>query len=181
MPFRSNDLKNDLVRLELLVPEHFDELYAVASDYRIWEQHPEKNRHELEVFKKYFQSAQNAAAAYVIRDRVTSKIIGSSRFYQHNQFFKSIAIGYTFLAVEYWGGIYNRAVKQLMINHAFSLDIEHIIFHVGKYNFRSQKAVLKLGAKLFGESEFESTSNNPVNLEFRLSREDWEKHNKLYE
>ncbi len=180
MPFKSNNLRNDLVRLELLTPEHFDELYAVASDYRIWEQHPEKNRHELEVFKRYFKSALSSLAAYVVRDRVTSQVIGCSRFYQHNQFLRAVSIGYTFLACDYWGGIYNHAVKQLMINLAFD-HVDTVVFHVGKYNFRSQKSVLKLGAKLYGESEFESTNNHPVNLEFRLNKEDWSKHDKLYE
>jgi hypothetical protein len=180
MPFKSKNLKNDLVRLELITPEHFDELYAAASDYRIWEQHPENNRHELAVFKNYFKSALNSLAAYVVYDRVTSRVIGCSRFYQYNQFLSSVAIGYTFLICEYWGGIYNHAVKQLMINLAFD-HVDTVVFHVGKFNYRSQKSVLKLGAKLYGESEFESSSNHPVNLEFRLKKDDWDKYDKLYE
>ena len=65
--------------------------------------------------------------------------------YDFNENEKSVAIGYTFIDRKYWATPYNRALKNLMVNYAFQ-SIETIIFHVGDTNFRSQKAVEKLGA-----------------------------------
>ena len=58
---------------------------------------------------------------------------------------KSIAIGFTFLARDHWGATYNRALKSLMMGHAFKF-VNTVIFHIGVNNIRSQKAIEKLGA-----------------------------------
>ncbi len=54
-------------------------------------------------------------------------------------------IGWTFLARKYWGGLYNRELKDLMLAHAFRF-VETVVFYVGENNIRSQKATEKIGA-----------------------------------
>jgi hypothetical protein len=51
MNLQPNHLSNHLIRLEPLQPMHFNELYAAASDPLIWEQHPNPNRYQKEVFE----------------------------------------------------------------------------------------------------------------------------------
>jgi N-acetyltransferase len=58
-------------------------------------------------------------------------------------------IDWTFLARSYWGGIYNREIKQLMLNHAFKF-VNSITFITGKQNLRSQKAMEKIGGVRMG-------------------------------
>jgi RimJ/RimL family protein N-acetyltransferase len=53
-------------------------------------------------------------------------------------------IGWSFLSRKYWGGTYNKAMKTLMIEHAFQ-SIHKVVFYIGTENVRSQKAVEKLG------------------------------------
>ena len=77
-------------------------------------------------------------------DAATGAIIGSSRYYDYNAAEKTIAIGYTFLAARYWGGTYNRALKKLMLQHAFTY-VDAVLFHVGTTNLRSIKALEKMG------------------------------------
>jgi len=50
-------LKGDLVELRPLILEDWDELFAVASDPLIWEQHPESDRYKPDVFKIFFREA----------------------------------------------------------------------------------------------------------------------------
>src|SRR5205085_12535866 len=50
-------LRGALVTLEPLRPEHLEELYAVASDPLIWEQHPMHDRWKRGVFEKFFEGA----------------------------------------------------------------------------------------------------------------------------
>ena len=54
-------------------------------------------------------------------------------------------MGWTFLEREFWGGTYNRELKQLMLEHAFRF-VDRVLFVVGEQNFRSQKALAKIGA-----------------------------------
>jgi RimJ/RimL family protein N-acetyltransferase len=150
MNLQPNHLSNHLIRLEPLQPIHFDELYAAASDPLIWEQHPNPNRYQKEVFGSFFEGAINSCGAFIIRNADTGKALGSSRFYDYSRINDVIKIGYTFFSRDCWGKGINKEVKTLMLNYAF-IYVERVIFHVGASNIRSQNAMLQLGAKKIGE------------------------------
>jgi RimJ/RimL family protein N-acetyltransferase len=137
-------LVGDLLELRPLRPEDWDDLFAVASDPMIWEQHPSHDRYKEEVFKGFFLEALESHGALVAVDRKTQKIIGSSRYFEHEPGKSEIEIGWTFLARSHWGGKYNREMKCLMLGHAFRF-VESVIFLVGSTNFRSQKALENIG------------------------------------
>jgi len=138
-------LKGELIDLRPLKPDDWKELFAVASDPFIWEQHPESDRHLEDVFKIFFSDALESRGAFVILDRMTQQIIGSTRFYGYDPEKSEIEIGWTFLARKYWGGRYNAEMKRLLLNHAFKF-VENVVFFVGEDNVRSQKAMEKVGA-----------------------------------
>lgn len=138
-------LKAELIELRPLAPGDWDELFAVASDPLIWEQHPERDRYKDEVFKVFFREALESGGAFVVIDRKTQQIIGSTRFYGYDPEKSEIEIGWTFLGRKYWGGRHNREMKDLLLAHAFQF-VENVVFFVGEKNFRSQKAMEKIGA-----------------------------------
>ena len=82
--------------------------------------------------------------AFVIIDKKTQQIIGSTRFHGYDPTKSEIEIGWTFLARNYWGGRYNRELKDLMLAHAFKF-VENVMFLVGQTNIRSQRATEKIG------------------------------------
>ena len=146
MPFDLQPyLKGELVELRPLKAEDWDELFAVASDPLIWEQHPESNRYKKEVFTAFFKEALESGGAFVVIGRKNQQIIGSTRFYGYDPEKSEIEIGWTFLARKYWGGRYNREMKELLLAHAFKF-VERVEFFVGEHNVRSQKAMEKIGA-----------------------------------
>jgi RimJ/RimL family protein N-acetyltransferase len=146
MPFDLQPhLKGELIELRPLTPQDWDDLFAVASDPLIWEQHPESDRYKENVFKVFFRDALESGGAFVVIDKKTQEIIGSTRFYGYDPKKSEIEIGWTFLARNYWGGRYNREMKQLMLTHAFKF-VENVVFYVGEKNFRSQRAMEKIGA-----------------------------------
>ena len=138
-------LKGELIELRPLTPEDWDELFAVASDPLIWEQHPESNRYKEDVFKVFFREALESGGAFVVIDKKSQQIIGSTRFYGYDPEKSETEIGWTFLARKYWGGRYNREMKRLMLTHAFKF-VESVVFYVGEKNIRSQKAMEKIAA-----------------------------------
>ena len=140
-------LTNELVTIRPVSKADFEALYLAANDPLIWELHQNPDRYELSVFKQFFEEAIKSNAAFVIIDKVTKKIIGSSRYKISEASKEAIEIGWTFLSREYWGGIYNQSFKSLLISYAFQY-FEFITFHVDQNNLRSQKAVTKLGGVL---------------------------------
>jgi RimJ/RimL family protein N-acetyltransferase len=150
MPFDLQPiLKGELIRLRPLKPEDWDDLFAVASDALIWEQHPESDRYKEDVFRIFFQDALESGGAFVVIDNDNQQIIGSTRFYGYDPEKSEIEIGWTFLARKYWGGRHNQEMKRLMLAHAFKF-VENVVFYVGEKNIRSQKAMEKIGAIKIG-------------------------------
>jgi len=147
MPFDLQPtLTGKLLELRPLKRDDFDDLFRAASDPLIWEQHPERDRYKREVFQLYFDSAIESRGAFVVIDRKTEKIIGSSRYHDLKLEESEVEIGYTFLERAYWGGDYNGEMKRLMLDHAFKY-VERVVFVVGDNNLRSQKALEKIGAR----------------------------------
>ncbi len=73
MNLQPTDLKNNLVWLEPLKQAHFEELYLVASDPLIWEQHPNPDRYKLDSFTNYFKGAMESGGAFIIRDKLSGQ------------------------------------------------------------------------------------------------------------
>jgi N-acetyltransferase len=145
MPFELQPvLKGELLELRPLRAEDFHDLYAVASDPLIWEQHPNSDRYKEEVFQQFFREALESGGALIAIDAKDGHVIGSSRFHGYDEGKSEIEIGWTFLARSYWGGIYNGEMKHLMLRHAFRF-VNSVIFVIGPQNYRSQRAVEKIG------------------------------------
>jgi RimJ/RimL family protein N-acetyltransferase len=145
-------LVGELLDLRPLRPEHWEELFAVASDPMIWEQHPARDRYQENVFKEFFQGALDSGGAFVAIDKTTQKIVGSSRYFGYDPAKREIEIGWTFLARSHWGGRYNGEMKRLMLDHAFQF-VDSVIFVVGLTNLRSQRAVERIGGVKRGRRE----------------------------
>jgi RimJ/RimL family protein N-acetyltransferase len=137
-------LKGELLELRPVRPEEFGDLYAVACDPLIWEQHPASDRYKEHVFQQFFRDALESRGAFTAIDRKDGRVIGSSRYHGYDEEKSAIEIGWTFLARSHWGGVYNREMKQLMLRHAFQF-VDTVVFLVGAQNLRSQKAMEKIG------------------------------------
>jgi N-acetyltransferase len=166
-------LQGERLHLRPLQPEDFEPLFAAAKDPRIWEQHPEPDRHLREVFQRYFDGGLASRGALVAIDRGSGRMIGSSRFHDLKPEDGEVEIGYTFLERAYWGGAHNGELKRLMLDHAFRF-VKRVVFVIGETNLRSQKAIEKIGASLQGRVERLDRNGGPrPNLIFGISREDW--------
>ena len=126
-----------LLTLHPLKQEDFEDLYQAASDPQIWTQHPKSNRHERAAFNVFFDEAMKTMGALVVIENSSKKIIGSSRYYNYDPKASEITIGATFLERKYWGGVFNKEMKKLMISHALEF-VDTIEFHLGSENQRSQ-------------------------------------------
>jgi len=167
MPFDLQPtLHGTLLELRPLRPDDWGPLFAVASDPLIWEQHPERERYKEEVFREFFRVALESRGALVAIDSSAGRIIGSSRFHGYSEAQSEIEIGWTFLARRYWGGRYNGEMKRLMLEHAFRF-VDNVVFLIGPQNYRSQRAIEKVGGMLVGSR----VANGRESLVYRIRRD----------
>src|SRR5262249_14275117 len=90
------------------------------------------------------REALESRGALIALDGKDGRVVGSSRFHGYDEEKREIEIGWTFLARSHWGGTYNREMKHLMLRHAFRF-VNSVIFLIGPHNFRSQRALEKIG------------------------------------
>lgn len=166
-------LENEKVILYPLQEEDFELLYATASDPKIWEQHPNKDRWKKEVFTTFFDGALQSKGAFKIVDKAAGNIIGSTRFYDYNGEDNSIFIGYTFYAVSCWGKGVNRSVKTMMLDYIFQF-VSKVCFYIGANNVRSQIAISRIGAEKIAEQVVTYFGEVPrLNFVYEITKEKW--------
>ena len=167
-------LENEKLIISPLDENDFEALYAVASDPKIWEQHPNKNRWQKEVFEVFFKGAVESNSAFKIIDKQTDSIAGSTRFYDYKEQDESILIGYTFYATSYWGQGINSSVKKMMLDYIFQF-VSTVYFHIGAENIRSQIAISRLNAEKVDEQVVAYYGELPMhNFVYRIERRDWQ-------
>ena len=166
-------LENQIVKLEPLSSTDFEALFSVACDPLIWEQHPNKNRYQREVFQNYFEGALASKGAYLIRDVTSNEVAGCSRYYDHDEVNSGVFIGYTFFARKHWGTGLNPSAKHLMLTHAFEC-VDSVYFHVGIQNQRSQIAMERLGAEKIREVEVAYYGEpSRINIEYVIHKKSY--------
>ncbi|MBD1426550.1 GNAT family N-acetyltransferase [Sphingobacterium arenae] len=166
-------LENEKAILYPLQDKDFEALYAVASDPKIWEQHPNKDRWKKDVFKTFFDLAMQSKGAFKIVDKTTDDIIGSTRIYNYDQQENNIFVGYTFYAIAYWGKGINRLVKATILDYTFQF-VSKVYFHIGANNIRSQVAIERIGAEKIAEEVVtypDGTSR--LNFLYEISKDRW--------
>jgi RimJ/RimL family protein N-acetyltransferase len=143
------------VRLEPLGPEHEEALGLAAADGRLSElwftSVPEPGQ-----FGAYIETALAGEKAghmlpWVVRDLARDTIVGSTRFHDIVASIDRVEIGYTWYAKRCQRTHVNTASKLLLFAHAFEgLGCKVVGLRTDNFNFASQRAIERLGAKKDG-------------------------------
>lgn len=164
-------LSGEHLLLRPLRPDDLEALWEVARDPLIWDQHPDQTRHTRAGFERFFAEAL-AGGALAVVERASGRIIGSTRFYEWDPATREVAIGYTFLAREFWGGNANLEMKRMLIEHA-APRVHAIWFHVGKDNLRSRRAMEKIGGEAALETQRPQNGEMIDFIYFRIEPARW--------
>ncbi|MEK6507530.1 GNAT family N-acetyltransferase [Myroides sp. C4067] len=142
----------DLIPLE---KEHLEELYQASADKELWRLVP-TDCSDRDIF---YDNYQNALAArekgiqypFVIIDKRTQKIVGSTRFFEIYEADKKLEIGWTWITQEYWGSVVNLECKLLLLTYCFEvLKTNRVQLKTKDTNIRSRKAIEKIGGVFEG-------------------------------
>ena len=121
------------------------------------------------MFREFFREAIESGGALIAADVRDGRIIGSSRFFGYKEATSEVEIGWSFLARSHWGGVYNGEMKQLMLRHAFQF-VNSVVFLIGPHNWRSRRAIEKIGGVLIG-SRLNGIGRESVVYE--INRREW--------
>jgi N-acetyltransferase len=143
------------VRLEPLTAAHRDGLAAGVTDGRLWELWYTVVPHPDDV-AKYIADAlagQDAGKMlpWAVRELASGTIVGCTRYHDIVAEIDRVEIGYTWYGASWQRSRVNTACKLLLLSHAFeTLGCQVVGLRTDNFNFASQKAIERLGAKKDG-------------------------------
>jgi N-acetyltransferase len=148
-------LENDLVLVRPIEMEDEQALAEVATDERIWE-HIAHTLATKEDVKQYVAEQvklidKGERLVFVVIDKMTNKIIGSTSIYDISNQHAHCEVGSTWLSPTYWRTVVNTNCKYLLLRYIFEeLQLERVQLKTDNLNERSQNAIERIGAKFEG-------------------------------
>jgi len=148
-------LESERLRLEPLSHVHLDGLLAAAADGELWNlritsvPEPQDTAAYIETALK--QHEQGNRLAFAVIDKASGKVLGSSSYHDIVPAVERLEIGFTWYAKSVQRSHVNTTVKLMLMTHAFeTLGAKLVGWRTDNFNFASQRAIERLGAKRDG-------------------------------
>ena len=148
-------LRSNGLRLEPLALAHEDGLAAAAADGQLWRlrvtsvPEPQETRAYIETALQMRE--QGNRFAFAVIDEASERVLGSTSFHDIIAAVRRVEIGYTWYARSVQRSHVNTTCKLLMLGHAFDQLGCHVVgWRTDNFNFASQRAIERLGAKKDG-------------------------------
>ncbi|MBN9405812.1 MAG: GNAT family N-acetyltransferase [Burkholderiales bacterium] len=143
------------IRLEPLAPAHEAGLRAAAADGQLWTirvtsvPEPEQTRAYIDTALQMRE--QGSRLAFAVVDEASARVLGSTSFHDILPAVQRVEIGWTWYAHSVQRSHVNTTCKLLMMGHAFdTLGCQVVGWRTDNYNFASQRAIERLGARKDG-------------------------------
>jgi N-acetyltransferase len=148
-------LRDRGIRLEPLALSHEAGLAAAAADGELWNlritsvPEPENTRAYIEAALE--GRAQGHRFAFAVVEEATGDVLGSTSYHDILPAVRRVEIGYTWYAQRVQRTHVNTTAKLLLLGHAFDTLGCHVVgWRTDNFNFASQRAIERLGAKKDG-------------------------------
>jgi len=148
-------LRQSGVRLEPLALAHEAGLAAAAADGELWRlrvtsvPEPQDTRAYIETALRMRDEGNRFA--FAVLDDATGRVLGTTSYHDILPAVKRVEIGYTWYRQSVQRTHVNTTAKLLMMGHAFDTLGCHVVgWRTDNFNFASQRAIERLGAKKDG-------------------------------
>ena len=174
-------LENEKVLLIPFESKRNIELKEIIFDEEIWKYMGMYVRNDQD-FENYIkntlqQKADGICYPFLIIDKATNKVAGSTRYGYLNHASQKCEIGWTWYGKEFQGTGLNKACKYELLDFGFEqIQFRRIQFSADLENIRSQKAIEKLGAVkegIFRNNYVDSDGNSKDDVYFSIIWEEW--------
>ena len=148
-------MRHNGVRLEPLALSHEDGLRAAAADGELWKLRitsvPEPHETRAYIETALQMRADGNRFAFAVVDDATGTVLGTTSYHDILPAVKRVEIGWTWYRKSVQRSHVNTNCKLLMMGHAFDqLGCNVVGWRTDNYNFASQRAIERLGAKKDG-------------------------------
>ena len=149
-------LEDERVKLRLLGEDDYNNLLPFALHEKDTWKFSLVGAEGEEGLKNYMSIALKAwreekEYPFIVFDKQTNEYAGSTRFYDINEDFKTLQLGYTWYGKKFRGTKLNKHCKFLLLAFAFEeLGMERIEFSADNNNERSIAAMKSIGCKVDG-------------------------------
>ena len=141
--------------LEPLALSHEEGLRQAAADGELWRirvtsvPEPQDTRTYIEAALQ--GRAEGQRFAFAVIDEASGRVLGSTSYHDILPAVRRVEIGYTWYAKSVQRSHVNTTAKLLMMGHAFEQLQCHVVgWRTDNFNFASQRAIERLGAKKDG-------------------------------
>ncbi len=181
-------LENERVLLIPFEHERRTELKEIIFEEKIWTYMGMKLETEAD-FENYLhdtlsQKANGICYPYLIIDKPTNQVAGSTRYGYLNTASEKCEIGWTWYGLAFQGTGLNKACKYELLKFGFeSIGFRRIQFSADLENKRSQRAIEKLGAKkegVFRNNYIDANGQSRTDVYFSIIQEEWGELKKEY-
>lgn len=145
-------LDGNSVRLEPLAITHCSALCEVGLDPELWKitmtliRTPEEMRNYVETALRW--QTEGTALPFVIIEKSSGKVVGSTRYGNIDKANRRLEIGWTWIARKWQRTVVNTETKYLLLSHAFeTLGCIRVEFKTDSLNQQSRNALLRIGAR----------------------------------
>lgn len=148
-------LETNNIKLQPINITHKEDLINASADGNLsdlwFTSVPTLNNIENYITKAIEDFKLDKGLAFIVIDKKTNKVIGTTRFTNATPEHRRLEIGYTWYSQTFQKTYVNSECKLLLLTHAFEeLKAIAIEFRTNWYNFPSRNAILRLGAKQDG-------------------------------
>ncbi|MCC9074276.1 GNAT family N-acetyltransferase [Flavobacterium sp. F-65] len=135
-------------------------------------------------FENYIESTIKQKEAgicypFLIIDKLTNKVAGSTRYGYLNIANQKCEIGWTWYGKAFQGTGLNKACKHELLKFGFeSIGFKRIQFSADSENLKSQRAIEKLGAQkegVFRNNYIDADGKSKDDVYYSVIQEDWDK------
>jgi len=149
------ELEGRHVLLRPMVRSDGPAIVDAASDGRLWELFytsvPDADGIETYLDTALAEKGFGRAMPFVVIEKASGIIIGATRYLRMNEDALRLEIGATFYAKRTQRTAINSETKLLLLQHAFEvLNCQCVQIRTDAFNFQSQRAIERLGAKKDG-------------------------------
>ncbi len=150
-------LVGNVVRLEPLAARHSQELFDVlGNDDEAWRwmivPTPKSVEDMSAIIDRYLDDAKSGTReSFAVVHKETRKTIGTTSFMDISHHDRTLEIGSTIYAREFWRSAVNTETKFLLLTEAFEVqNFLRVTLKTDGDNIRSQAAIVRIGAKYEG-------------------------------
>jgi len=149
-------LENDLIKLVPMNLSHLEGFRLAGNFEQVWQWMPMNRCKNETIARSWMNEAIDAMAkkeqvAFVIFDKKSNTLVGSTRLFRFNENDLTLEIGYTFITPEFQRSYVNSQTKFLLLSYVFEqLKLNRVEFCAHEKNQKSRAAIARIGGTFEG-------------------------------